>query len=336
MRRRGDRTVVRLVVNPPGAGRHGGDSGWGDSCRDRDHRETRLRAAGGGGDTEQSGALDECERWRVPVYRDDECRNDGDPRRYPCFVQEVEKVEGMDRPVRDERPEIVILVLLLSLCFSGCGKAGGDRAMVSSPSDPTVAKEGKPPSESGIPSPVSSRAGGVSLGLVPAGPDALTGVRAVVLNSPPGSKVSLEDLHWYVNGGETKGDIDRLAGTSLRRGDAITARAQVTVNDERISVDSPKAIVQNALPEIVSVSISPQAPKKGDTLRLVVSSRDADGDPVSHRCRWLLDDREIREETAETLSPGKGTKNSWVHAEVQVYDGIALGSKAFSQIGRAH
>ncbi|HJX14369.1 MAG TPA: hypothetical protein VJ386_01465 [Candidatus Deferrimicrobiaceae bacterium] len=233
--------------------------------------------------------------------------------------------------MRYRRPEIVIVVLLLSLCLSGCGKAGGDRAMVSSPSDPTVAKEGKPPSESGIPVSIPSRAGGVSLGLVPAGPDALTGVRAVLMNSPPGSKVALEDLRWYVNGGETRGEIDRLAGTSLRRGDVITARAQVTVNDERISVDSPKAIVQNALPEIVSVSISPPVPKKGDTLRLVVSSRDADGDPVSHRCRWFLDDREIQEETAETLSPGKGTKNSWVHAEVQVYDGIALGSKAFSQ-----
>jgi hypothetical protein len=102
------------------------------------------------------------------------------------------------------------------------------------------------------------------------------------------------------------------------------------VNGERISVDSPKAIVQNALPEIVSVSISPPAPKKGATLRLVVSSRDADGDPVSHRCRWFLDDKEIPEGTAETLSPAKGSKNSWVHAEVQAYDGIALGSKAFS------
>jgi hypothetical protein len=228
------------------------------------------------------------------------------------------------------RPEIGIVVLLLSLCFSGCGKAGGDRAKVSSPSDPTVASEGKTPSESGIPVPISSRAGGVSLGLVPAGPDALTGVRAVVLNSPPGSKVALEDLRWYVNGGETRGEIDRLAGTSLRRGDVVTARAQVTVNGERISVYSTKAIVQNALPEIVSVSISPPAPKKGDTLRLVVSSRDADGDPVSHRCRWFLDDREIPAETAETLSMEKGTRNSWVHAEVQVYDGIALGSKAFS------
>ena len=238
-------------------------------------------------------------------------------------------MEGMDRPVRCRNQEIVI-VLLLSLCFSGCGKAGGDRAIVSSAPGPTVAQEGKTPSESGIPAPVSSRAGGVSLALVPAGPDALTGVRAVFLNSPPGSKVALEDLRWYVNGGETRGGTDRLAGTSLRRGDVITARAQVTVNDERISVDSSKAIVQNALPEIVSVSISPQAPKKGDTLRLVVSSRDADGDPVSHRCRWFQDDREIPGETAETLSPGKGTKNSWIHAEVQVYDGIALGSKAFS------
>src|SRR3972149_11661728 len=155
------------------------------------------------------------------------------------------------------RPENLIVVLLLSLCFSGCGKAGGDRAMGSSPSDPTVASEGKPPSESGIPAPVSSRAGGGSLGLVPTGPDAQTGVRAVLLNSPPGSKVALEDLRWYVNGGGTRGGTDRLAGRAPRRGGGIRARAQVTVNDERISVDSSKAIVQNALPQIVSALSSP-------------------------------------------------------------------------------
>src|SRR3990170_4171167 len=119
MRRRGDRTGVRLVVKPPGAGRNGGDSRRGDPCRDRGHRETALRAACRRGDPEQSGALDECERWRVPVYRDDECRNDGDPRRYPCLLQKIEKVEGMDRPVRYRRPDIVIVVLLVTVTSAG-------------------------------------------------------------------------------------------------------------------------------------------------------------------------------------------------------------------------
>src|SRR3989304_9046283 len=127
--------------------------------------------------------------------RHQESRNARHPRRYPRFLQEVEKVEGMDRPVRCRNQEIVI-VLLLSLCFSGCGKAGGDRAIVSSAPDPTVAQEGKTPSESGIPAPVSSRAGGVSLALVPAGPEALTGVRAALLNYPPGGTVAPAVLRW--------------------------------------------------------------------------------------------------------------------------------------------
>jgi hypothetical protein len=136
-----------------------------------------------------------------------------------------------------------------------------------------------------------------------------------------------ENFRWFVNGAEIEGEKNRLPGKTLRRDDIVHALATVTVNGEVISLESSPSTIGNAPPETLSADLSPLAPKTGDEIRAVSRGRDADGDTVTFRVRWFVNDEEIPGETAETLSLKKVSKGSWVHAEIQSFDGIVVGSK---------
>ncbi|NNG46771.1 MAG: hypothetical protein HKM86_06620 [Deltaproteobacteria bacterium] len=65
-------------------------------------------------------------------------------------------------------------------------------------------------------------------------------------------------------------------------------------------------------------------------MRVACRGRDADGDTVTFRVRWFVNDEEIPGKTSDTLSLEKVSKGSWVHAVAQSFDGIAAGSKMFT------
>lgn len=223
----------------------------------------------------------------------------------------------------------VLLSASVFLCLGfGCGKEEGNPTTKVSPAEPMVEKEVAHPTETAMPAPKPD--GTVSLKLVPQNPDALTGVRAVLGNSPPGVRMLLENLRWFVNGVETEGKDDRLPGNHLRRDDIVYAVATVSVNGEVVSLESYPSTIGNALPEVLAADLSPLAPKTGEVVRVACRGRDADGDTVTFRVRWFVNDEEIPGETAETVSLKKVSKGSWVHAEVQSFDGIADGSKMFT------
>jgi hypothetical protein len=223
----------------------------------------------------------------------------------------------------------VLLSASVFLCLGfGCGKEGGNRTTKISSAEPMRQKEGEHPAETAIPAPKQD--GNVSLKLVPENPDALTGLRAELAGTPPGARMLPGNIRWFVNGVETEGEKDRLQGSFLRRGDIVHALATVVVKGEVVSLESPPATVRNAPPETVSADLSPLAPRKGEVVRVACQGRDADGDTVTFRVRWFVNDEEIPGETAETLSLKAVSKGSWVHAEVQSLDGIAAGSKMFT------
>jgi hypothetical protein len=233
----------------------------------------------------------------------------------------------MDRPVR---PGVAVLLSAsVFLCLgSGCGKEGGNRTTKVSSAEPVRQKEVAQPTETAMPGPKPN--GNVSLKLVPENPDALTGLRAVLANSPPGARMLPENFRWFVNGVETEGEKNRLPGKILRRDDIVHATATVAVNGEDVSLESSPSIIGNARPEIVSADLSPLTPRKGEVMRVAPRGRDADGDTVTFRMRWFVNDEEIPGETSDKLSLKTVSKGSWVHAEVQSFDGIAAGSKMFT------
>lgn len=228
------------------------------------------------------------------------------------------------------RPGVAVLLsasVILCLGF-GCGKEGGDRTTKVSSAEPMRQQEAAHTKETAMPATMPDS--NVSLKLVPENPDALTGLRAELAGAPPGGRLVPGNFRWFVNGVETEGEKDRLPGNYLRRDDIVHASATVAVHGEDVSLESPPATVRNARPETVSADLSPLAPKTGDVVRVAGRGRDADGDTVTFRVRWFVNDEEISGETAETVSLEKVPKGSWVHAEVQSFDGIAAGSKMFT------
>jgi len=223
----------------------------------------------------------------------------------------------------------VLLSASVFLCLGfGCGKEGGNRTTKVSSAEPVMQREVAHPKETAMPAPKPDS--NVSLKLVPENPDALTGLRAELAGAPPGARMLPENFRWFVNGVETGGEKDRLQGKYLRRDDIVHASATVAVNGVDVSLESPPATVRNAYPETVSADLSPLAPKKGEVVRVVCKGKDADGDTVTFRVRWFVNDEEISGERSETLSLKTVSKGSWVHAEVQSFDGIAAGSKMFT------
>jgi hypothetical protein len=223
----------------------------------------------------------------------------------------------------------VLLSASVILCLGfGCGKEGGNRTTKVSSAEPIREKEAAHTKETAMPA--TKPDGSVSLKLVPENPNALTGLRAELAGVPPGGRMIPGNFRWFVNGVETEGEKDRLPGNDLRRDDIVHATATVAVHGEEVSLESPPATVRNAHPETVSADLSPLAPKTGEVVQVACRGRDADGDTVTFRVRWFVNDEEIPGETAETVSLKKVSKGSWIHAEVQSFDGIAAGSKMFT------
>jgi hypothetical protein len=116
----------------------------------------------------------------------------------------------------------------------------------------------------------------------------------------------------------------------IRRGDRVRASAELAVNGERVTLASREVAVRNCLPEVLAADLSDTAPKTGQELRVLVKGKDDDGDPVSFRYRWFLNEKEAEGQSANAHSLEKVPKGTWVHAEVQAFDGIDPGSKRFT------
>ena len=168
---------------------------------------------------------------------------------------------------------------------------------------------------------------GFALRLIPENPDVLTGIRAS-LSMPGGrEKMTLGRVHWYINGTEVAIENPQLPGTSYRRGDVVSARAEVQRKEGEFILSAPAVTVRNALPDSVSADLSTLVPVAGDTVRVSASGKDPDGDVVTFRYHWHANDKLLEGETGESFRVRKGMKGMWIQAEVQAFDGIAEGSR---------
>lgn len=222
---------------------------------------------------------------------------------------------------------VIAVVASLLVASSGCGSREGERGSVPSRSAP-------PPAVSvAAPAPASTtpsfRAGKIALGLTPVNPDALSGIRAGLIVAS-GTPAIVERVRWVVNGEQLESEGIRLAGRPLRRGDVVSARAEVRAGEERFIVSSSDVTIGNSLPEATSAELVPQTPMAGDTLRAVARGGDADGDPVSFHYRWFVNGKESPGDHTSLFAVRKGSRDAWIHAEIVSYDGIAEGSRLFT------
>ncbi len=204
-----------------------------------------------------------------------------------------------------------------------------------------------PPGASGAPPPVSASAtapmksagaqpsetkahAAYQIGLAPTNPDVQTGVRLSFQGLPTGVAIKPDSIKWFVNGGEVTGQTDQLSGKQFHKGNQIRAAAEGELKGETIFLSTPELTVRNALPETVTVSLDPMAPKTGETIRASAQGRDPDGDPLSFRYRWFVGGTEVPGQVGDTFVLKGIRRGAWVHAEAQAFDGESLGSRMSS------
>lgn len=216
-------------------------------------------------------------------------------------------------------------VLISAMGCGGGGGAGGPKGGQPGSVMPPAGSTGpQVTSKSIVPNAAPQ---GFALRLIPANPDVLTGIRASLSMQGGREKVTMGRVHWYINGSEAAIEDPQLPGTSYRRGDVVSARAEIRRKEGEFNLFAPAVTVQNALPDAVSADLSTLIPVAGDTVRVSAVGKDPDGDKVTFRYHWYENDKPVVGETGVSIKVRKGMKGMWIQAEAQAFDGIAEGSR---------
>jgi len=141
--------------------------------------------------------------------------------------------------------------------------------------------------------------------------------------SAPGRVLQVREVRWLVNGFEAERS-PRLDPASFQRGDRVRAVVTLVLGDAERVVETREVLVVNSLPVAGPVRIEPAAPVAGGTVRAIVESRDADGDPVKIRFQWFVDGVAVAGDS-ETLELKEVRRGSWIHAKAVPNDGISDG-----------
>lgn len=165
-----------------------------------------------------------------------------------------------------------------------------------------------------------------------AGADITTPKRSFVTLQGTGSDPLGKPLtyQWHQTGGSTV--ALQNAGTAYAQ---FTAPAVVgdlqfalTVNDGTVT-SPPSAVtvhVQNFAPGISSLTLSNPAPKRNDPISVLVSTYDADSDPLTLSYVWKKNGVVVSAATAAAYPLGNRAKNDVISVTVTVSDGTATGS----------
>lgn len=126
---------------------------------------------------------------------------------------------------------------------------------------------------------------------------------------------------WTI-GGAVVGTGSTLSGSAFDKNDVISV--SVTPNDgtdDGTPAVSPTVTVQNTIPVISAVSLSPTSPGTDDTVTATVSASDDDGDTLTYTYDWYVDGSKVAA-TGATLDGGVYfSKGDAIYVEVTADDG---------------
>jgi hypothetical protein len=229
---------------------------------------------------------------------------------------------GSVTPLRARRRAAALsLAFCLIASGAGCGKKEGP----SPPGAPIV-----PELPSANPAPdirkgdaAVASSGGYSVVVAPSSPSRIA-PPSVSVKSPPKQGAEVLRVQWFVNGSEQE-EGPQLAPSRFQRGDRIRAAVRLRAGGGEILLTSPEVIAANALPAVADVGIDPRAPFSGGTVRAVVQARDPDGDPLTYKYQWHVNDTPVAG-NGDSLALTGVKKGSWIYITVTPNDGFADGA----------
>ena len=147
---------------------------------------------------------------------------------------------------------------------------------------------------------------------------------SISVKSPAGHGAEVLLVQWFVNGSEReRGQL--LPPSQFERGDRIHATVKLRTDGGERILSTPVAVATNALPTASDVRIEPSAPFSGSTVRAVVQARDPDGDPLTYKYQWHVNDS-LAAGNGDSLILTGVKKGSRVHVTVTPNDGFADGA----------
>lgn len=150
----------------------------------------------------------------------------------------------------------------------------------------------------------------------------------VSIKSPPGKGAEILDVQWLVNGQEREtGQL--LPSSRFQRGDRIQATVKLRTGGGEKLVTTREVVAVNALPSVSDVRIEPQAPITGGTVRAIVQAQDPDGDPLTFKYQWYVDNLAVPGGGDSLILKGV-KKGSLVHVAVTPNDGFGDGAWKYS------
>lgn len=137
---------------------------------------------------------------------------------------------------------------------------------------------------------------------------------------------------WYVDGSVISSTADTLDGASFSKGNDIYCVVEPNDGEsDGESVASSTVTVENTLPTISSVSLSPTTPTKASSITAAVSGvYDADGDSISYLYAWKVNGSSAGSGTS-TLGPSSFERWDTVQLTVTPSDG-SLGTAVTSDV----
>jgi len=160
--------------------------------------------------------------------------------------------------------------------------------------------------------------------ILPDAPTTLTPLVGVAsgASDPDGDPVLLS--YRWLRGGLPIGTADTLPALIALKGESITL--EVTPSDSEDSgspVLSAPIVIGNAAPSVDSIVFSPASPGRDDTIDLIVTLSDPDGDPTSHTVEWTKGGSPLH--SGPSLPPQSAYRFETVWAAVTPSDGEDFG-----------
>ncbi len=167
-----------------------------------------------------------------------------------------------------------------------------------------------------------------SVSITPESPTSATDLTASITGASDADGDSISYAYaWTVNGVSVGGSTSQLNNSLYERDDDV--QVTVTPSDGSGSGTARTAVatIENALPSVSSVSITPGSPYTDSVLAVSVSGwSDADGDPADYHYQWYRGTSAITGETGLSLSPSHTARGNRFYCAVTPDDGFGLGT----------
>ncbi len=159
---------------------------------------------------------------------------------------------------------------------------------------------------------------------------------ADVTASASGSDADGDDLEfaftWSVDGDpERLLEGATLSAEQTEKGEVWTVAVIANDGDDDGEPATASVSIENVLPVVESVALSPAAPTETDTIAATVAAMDADGDTVSLNYDWWVDGAEVQSGADSTLTGALFDKHETVSVVVTPNDGFSDGAPVTSE-----